>query len=133
MTLTGEYAVRAMIHLARHRDEFPIPGWQIAEQANIPAKYLSKILGDLVRSGLLDSSPGKTGGFRMRRSAAETSLYDVLDPFEPFERKRCPFGNVKCCEENPCAAHEGWSLVVKAEEAFFRNTTIEDIADAPDS
>ena len=128
LTLTGEYALRATIYLAQHVQDWPIPGRRIAEQAGIPAKYLSKVLGDLVRAGVLKSSPGRTGGFRMRRPAAKTRLGQVLDPFEQFDRRRCPFGNQTCSEARPCLAHDRWKKVVDAQQRFLAETTVHDVA-----
>jgi Rrf2 family transcriptional regulator, iron-sulfur cluster assembly transcription factor len=128
LTLTSEYALRAMIYLTRHSAEWPIPGRRIAAEAGIPAKYLSKILGDLVRFGVLESSPGKSGGFRMKRSPKETYLSEVLSPFEQFERRRCPFGNKECDDIDPCLAHEQWKHVVETEQSFLRDTSVYDVA-----
>jgi len=128
LTLTGEYALRALIYLAQHSNACPIPGRRIAESAEIPVKYLSKILGDLVRFGVLDSSPGKTGGFRLRREAQNTTLYEILAPFEQFERRRCPFGNKECNDRDPCLAHSRWKHVVDTERRFLRETSIYEVA-----
>lgn len=128
LTRTAEYALRAVIHLAQHHDEWPIPGNQIAECADIPAKYLSKVLGDLVRVGVLTSSRGKHGGFGMVRSPKKMRLIDILTPFEQFELRRCPFGNSECGDENPCLAHDQWKKVVATEHEFFRKTSIYDVS-----
>lgn len=128
LTLTSEYALRALIYLAQHPDSGSIPGRQIAEHARIPPKYLSKILGDLVRFGVLASSPGKTGGFRLRRAAQDTTLYEILSPFEQFDRRRCPFGNKECSDEEPCLAHSRWKQVVDTERRFLRETPISEVA-----
>ncbi len=128
LTLTSEYALQAVIYLARHEDEQPIPGREIAEHAQIPPRYLSKVLGDLVRSGVLDSSPGKTGGFALRRSSRETVLYDVLSPFEQFDRRRCPFSSGYCDDAHPCLAHDDWSRIVESQASFFRDTSVYDVA-----
>ncbi len=50
LSRTSEYALRALIHLAEHQTEWPIAGSRIAAAAGVPSKYLSKILGDLVRA-----------------------------------------------------------------------------------
>ena len=128
LTRTAEYALRAVIHLAQHEDEWPIPGNQIAERADIPAKYLSKVLGDLVRVGVLTSLRGKRGGFGMVRSPKKTRLIDILSPFEQFEIRRCPFGNSECSDEKPCLAHNQWKKVVATEHDFFRKTSIHDVS-----
>jgi len=130
ISLTGEYALRATVFLARHRGESPIPGPRIADQAGIPRKYLSAILADLVRAGLLEGTRGKSGGFRLNRPAKRIRLADILRPFEPVnsQRRTCPFGNTVCSDTNPCGAHERWKGVKAALEEFLKETTLEDVS-----
>lgn len=134
LSLTAEYALRAMICLARMIDEWPVPGRVIAEESKIPAKYLSAILGDLVRAGVLESSPGRTGGFRMARPPKEITLLEVFEPFEPSigSRRPCPFGNETCSDENPCAGHEPWKKVRESFSKFLCETSVYDVS-APQS
>ena len=128
MTKSSEYALRALIFLAQHKDRWPIPGREIAAGTGIPSKYLQKILGDLTRSGVLESSPGRTGGFRFGRPGNRIPLVDVLTPFERFQEGRCPFGNAVCGDRNPCRAHSEWKKVVDVEQRFLREMTIDDVA-----
>ncbi|MFQ5411895.1 MAG: RrF2 family transcriptional regulator, partial [Phycisphaerae bacterium] len=111
-------------------DEQRVPGNQIAEHTQVPKKYLSKILGDLVRAGILDSAPGKTGGFRLLRSPKEIYLFEVLAPFEPVlaRRRPCPFGNSVCSDDDPCVGHERWSEVRETYSRFLQGTSIHDIS-----
>ena len=129
MTKSSEYALRALIYLVQHKDQWPIPGREIAKGVGIPAKYLQKILGDLTRTGVLESSPGRTGGFRLRRPGNRIPLLDILTPFERFQPRRCPFGNAVCSERNPCRAHSEWKKVVEAEQRFLSEMTIDDVAE----
>lgn len=130
LSLTGQYALRAMIHLARHVDEWPIAGHEIAKEARIPRNYLSKVMGDLVRAGVLESSRGLGGGFRMSRSPQKTYLYDILAPFEGSlaEKRQCPFGNQVCSDRNPCLGHEAWKQVLDTYTDFLRRTSIHEVA-----
>lgn len=125
---TSEYALRALIDLAQHTEEWPIPGSTIAERAGIPPKYLSAVLSNLVRQGVLESIRGKSGGFSMAHAPEHTSLLDVLTPFEQFGTERCPFGNDRCNEEDPCAAHHEWTKVRAAQHQFLHDTSVYDIA-----
>ncbi|MBI4718096.1 MAG: Rrf2 family transcriptional regulator [Planctomycetes bacterium] len=129
MTRSSEYALRALIYLAQHQDGRPIPGREIAKGAGIPAKYLQKILGDLTRCGVLAASPGRKGGFRLSRPAERIQLLEVLTPFERFQLRRCPFGNVVCSDAHPCRAHHEWKKVVEAEQGFLREMTLDDVAE----
>lgn len=85
LSLSGEYSLRAIVYLPNYAQRYPIPGRGVADKAGITVKYLSKILGDLVRHGVLGSSRGKSRGFRPRRSAQKTTLFDVVRPFEQFD------------------------------------------------
>lgn len=133
LTRTSEYALRAMIHLVLHGQDGLIPGGQIATETGVPRKYLSKILADLVRAGVLEASPGKTGGFRLAVSPKKVRLIEVLTPFEPVlaDRRPCPFGNEVCSDDDPCAGHDRWTDVRDAYSRFLHETSIEDIALAP--
>lgn len=130
LSLTGQYAVRAMVYLAQHADEWPITGREIAHKARIPANYLSKVMGDLVRAGLLESTRGVRGGFRLARPAREVRLYDVLRPFESVlaDRRACPFGHTTCSDRTPCLGHAAWKRVRDAYGNFLRSTSVYDVA-----
>ncbi len=128
LTLTSKYAMRAMIYVTRHSAECPVSGRRISEQTGIPRKYLSKVLGDLTRIGMLKSSPGRRGGFCMTRPAAETRLCDVLAPFEPRTQSQCPFDNETCGRLMPCAAHHEWEKILAAKQRFLERTTLQDVA-----
>lgn len=129
MTRSGEYALRAVVFLASHQDDWPIPGREIANGSRVPAKYLQKILGDLTRCGALESSPGRTGGFRLRRASGRISILEVVAPFERFRARTRPFGHKVCSDRTPCKAHHKWKRVVETEQRFFRETTVEDVTE----
>lgn len=117
-----------MIHLARHGNDGPIPGSVIAEATGVPTKYLSKILSDLVRTGLLDSARGKSGGFSLRKPAKRIRLIDIIAPYEQLQTDNCPFGNQRCSDRNPCLAHDRWKRVVQAEKDFLTRTTLDAVS-----
>lgn len=127
---TSEYALQAMIHLARHVDDWPIAGRKIAEETGIPRKYLAAILCDLVRVQVLESSPGARGGFRLARSAKEIRLSEVFAPFEPIlaNRRPCPFGQEVCSDDDPCAGHDQWKHVRETYGRFLEKNSIYDVA-----
>jgi len=127
---TSEYALQAMIHLARHIDDWPIAGRKIAEETGIPRKYLAAVLGDLVRARVLESSPGMGGGFRLARSAKDIRLSEVFAPFEPIlaNRRPCPFGQDVCSDDDPCSGHDEWKRVRQAYQHFLETNSIHDVA-----
>lgn len=128
LTRTSEYALRALVHLAKMGEDHPIPGREIAQATGVSPKYLSKVLGDLVRVRVLESTRGKFGGFRLAKPADQTTLMHVLQPFEQFEQRNCPFGNQECSDANPCSAHEQWQAVLETTRHFLEQTTVSDVA-----
>lgn len=126
---TSEYALRAMIYLAQHVDDWPIAGRKIAEETSIPRKYLSAILGDLVRAGILQSYRGSGGGFRMARAAKDIRLSEVFAPFEPIlaTRRPCPFGKPECSDHDLCAGHERWQRMRETYSRYLETTSVFDV------
>ena len=125
---TAEYALRAVAAIARAEDERPVLARDIAKNSQIPNKYLSKVLRDLVHTGLLTSSRGIGGGFRLKRRADRIRLADVVRPFDDvLAPRRCPFGNAKCSDENPCTMHAQWKPVSEALRTLLEHTTVADI------
>lgn len=130
LTRTSEYALRALIHLAQHQQDWPIPGNQIAAQTGIPPKYLSAVLSTLVRAGVLTSARGKSGGFSMARSPKETYLFEVLESFEPvlLPNRPCPFGKTVCSDDDPCLGHDDWKMIRDGYVQFLQRKTIYEVA-----
>lgn len=130
---TAEYALRAMVFLASQgTDDQLVAGQRIAHEIDVPAKYLQKIMGDLVRAGLLHSAPGKTGGFALARRPENIRLSEILAPFERLKSGTCPFGNQVCGDANPCRAHDEWKKVVECERRFLAGNTLADVS-APEN
>ncbi len=130
LTATSEYALRAVSLLARAESDGLVTAKRIAQKANIPRKYLSAVLADLVRGGVLDAAPGPNGGFRLACPPGQIRLYEVLQTFEPvlWKRRPCPFGQSTCSDDDPCGGHEHWKKVREAYLEFIHETTVLDVA-----
>ncbi|ODU21379.1 MAG: Rrf2 family transcriptional regulator [Sphingomonas sp. SCN 67-18] len=72
------YAIRALLHLADHYGEGPIQLTEIATAQNIPSKFLTVILSELGRAGLVDTQRGKDGGYWLARTPDTISYGDVV-------------------------------------------------------
>ena len=84
----GLYALQAIMMLARHHEEGAIPVRDIAQEENLPAKFLELILLDLKHARLVDSVRGNKGGYKLRRDPAGIRLSEVIrlidGPLAPF-------------------------------------------------
>ena len=128
LSQTSSYAVRAAIHLAEHAVDAPIPTGDIASALGVPRNYLSKILHQLARAGVLDSARGPHGGFRLAAPAAEISLAAVVAAVEPQRiDRRCLLGRPECSDADPCPAHDSWQSLAEGISDFLRETTLADL------
>lgn len=82
MTAKSEYALLALVYLARRTEEGFVPAVQIAAAQGIPEKFLEQILLILKRGRYLRSSKGKGGGFRLARPPEAVSLAEVIRLFD---------------------------------------------------
>lgn len=78
LTQYTRYALKALLYLADKPREIPYPAIEIAEQASIPRKFLETILADLKRHGVVISTRGKKGGYRLARPAEQVSFGDII-------------------------------------------------------
>jgi Rrf2 family protein len=132
LSQTAEYALRAVLYLAEQGEGRPVQVGQMAQALRIPRNYLSKILHLLARDGVLASTRGKQGGFRLAIPADRLMLLRVVGPFDRFEARRaCLLGRPQCSDRTACAAHTRWKDVSERLTAFFRETTVADLQREP--
>jgi Rrf2 family protein len=128
LSVTTDYALRAVLYLARTGDGRLVPAEEIAEAIGAPRNYLSKTLHALTRLGIVTSARGPHGGFSLAVPAAQLTLARVIDCFdEPPPRPRCMLGAGPCNRLDPCAAHERWSAIVAARRRPLAETTVADL------
>jgi Rrf2 family protein len=79
LTSRAHYGVLAVHYIAQRATEEFISIDEIVESSHIPKPYLSKILQDLCRGGILLSRRGTGGGFTLSRPPGEISLRDIIE------------------------------------------------------
>lgn len=72
------YGLRALVTLAGARSTDPMSIQLIADQEQLPGKFLEGIMGDLKRGGFVKSRRGANGGYLLARPASEITLLDVI-------------------------------------------------------
>jgi Rrf2 family transcriptional regulator, cysteine metabolism repressor len=121
----SEYACLAMLALARNRaNDPPLRIREISEAHGIPERYLVQILLQLKGAGLVTSTRGASGGYRLARPASSISLGEVLTAIEgpdapPREGQR-PAAR---------ALASVWEHVRAAERAVLDRTSIAQLAE----
>ncbi len=111
----GDYAVRAVIDLARHWGGEPRKAREIAASMDIPPDFLKRILAELVAQGLLTSTAGSNGGYLLTRAPEDISLLDVIEPSERLlTPDQCILRGGPCDWASVCPIHDPWCLAQKA-------------------
>jgi Rrf2 family protein len=105
----SKYAINALLYIARHRNEDrPVLAAEVAENENIPHKFLEAILLDLKNAGFLRSKRGRNGGYFMKVQPEEISLIKVMRLFDgPISLLPCVSLNYyekcdECVDESVC-------------------------------
>lgn len=126
---SAEYAIRAFVYLAQVEQGKFVMAKQIAADTEIPGHFLAKILQQLARKGFLRSSKGPTGGFSMKRSPDEVSLFDVVEAVDgTTDYERCIGGQAECNDQAPCGLHESWKRLRGDIVKYLEETSIADVA-----
>ena len=72
------YTIRALLHLADRYGEGPVRLSEIAEAQNIPSKFLTVMLSQMIRKGLVESRRGREGGYWLARPPGEISYGEIV-------------------------------------------------------
>ena len=107
LTKRADYAIRAVLALARATPGERRSVREIAEDQRIPARFLPRAMTDLIRAGLVEATVGRRGGYRLTRPAASISLLEVVEAIEGDSRRRvCILRDGPCSLEGVCDVHE---------------------------
>jgi len=125
LTMTAEYALRAMAEIAARGPDAPVRAKDLTETAGIPPSYLSKILRRLAAAGLLTSERGHGGGFRLSRPAAKITFHDVLRAVDvDLSGGGCVFGWGACDAQLPCLLHPAWAELKSSLSTWAAGSTL---------
>lgn len=107
-----------------------LPATVIAEKTQIPSHYLHKIMRKLVNAGLVVSTKGHGGGFRLSRPPGRITYGNILEAMG-YEKEiaDCVFGWGRCRESKPCPMHGSWSQLNRQFVAWAEETTLAHIID----
>ena len=122
---TVEYSLRAVTVLASQEGQ-AMTVREMAEIAKVPGPYLSKMMKDLVRTGIVQSRRGLGGGFKLAKSPAEITIWDIVQAIDPIERiGSCPLGIEG--HSKLCSLHRRIDQSIAHVEKAFRASTLEEI------
>ena len=110
ITRQADYAVRAVLYLARLGTSERAATSTVAEEQRIPPSFLAKIISQLSIAGLLHTSRGARGGVTLAREPKDISLLEVIEAIDgPIQINECVGDEVLCTFDEECPLKPVWS------------------------
>jgi Rrf2 family cysteine metabolism transcriptional repressor len=134
----AEYGIRLMVELGRSPSTEPIALSAVAEAEMLPLSYLEHLVAKLRESGLVVSTRGAHGGYRLARPAEEIDMLEIVQslegaiaPMECFHSER--EGRVLCSHEaddgRACATKLLWTRVQGGVTKALNGTTLAELVE----
>ena len=136
-TTKAEYGVRLLVELGRNEQSSPVSLKAIAEAEGLPLAYLERIVALLKKAGLVESTRGAHGGYRLARPAEDIhmdeavfALEGAVAPMSCFVEDRPDHAGVLCSHHDTgdlCATRLLWMRVQGGVAEAQRRTTLAEL------
>jgi Rrf2 family protein len=133
-----EYGLRCLIELSRHAGAAGAPDrprtiHEIAEAEGLSPDYTAKLMRELRRGGLVESTRGAAGGYRLAREPEQIRIWDAIQVLGGalFPERFCdchPGRQGACVRGSDCALRALWRAVDGAVHEVLARTTLADLA-----
>ena len=108
LTTKGRYAVTAMLDLALHAEEGPVSLAEISQRQEISLSYLEQLFSRLRKNGLVTSTRGPGGGYRVARDLDKVAVSEIIGAVnESVDATQCA-GKENCHSHGRCLTHDLW-------------------------
>ncbi|MBR9789502.1 Fe-S cluster assembly transcriptional regulator IscR [Vibrio sp. J1-1] len=124
LTSKGRYAVTAMLDVALHSQQNPVPLADISERQGISLSYLEQLFSKLRKAGLVASVRGPGGGYRLGTDANDIAIGTVIAAVdESVDATKCQ-GKGDCQGGTRCLTHTLWRDLSSRISDFLNNITL---------
>ena len=106
-----KYAINAIVHMLNNGKANKYTVVDMANKLDIPQPYLSKLLQQLSKAGIISSAKGRGGGFYLSDKNLARPLIDIVICIEGHNVfKKCILGLEQCDDDNPCLLHDQFGM-----------------------
>ena len=129
----GRYAIRILLDLAEHRSGDYIPMKDMAQRQDISLKYIGKIMPLLKTAGLVDSTHGIGGGYKLTRAPEQYTLWEILQVAEgDMAPVSCLQKDADVCQRAAeCRTLPVWEKYYALTKDYFESITLADLLETP--
>ncbi|MFC1911692.1 RrF2 family transcriptional regulator [Chloroflexota bacterium] len=130
LSTRAKYGTRALLDLALHWGDEPVPLKDIARRQNIPLHYLEHLMTPLVAARIVASTRGAKGGLQLARPPQEVKLKEVIQLLEGSITPVECIDNPGCCPRyDLCVTRDIWDDMKKAIDGVLEATTLQDLVE----
>ncbi|MBK1813377.1 Rrf2 family transcriptional regulator [Clostridium sp. YIM B02505] len=128
ITQEADYGLRVVLYLSKLGEDAKVKASVIAEHEGLPLRFLLKLLGKLIGSGIIKSYRGTNGGYSLNKLPEEITLKDVIEAIDgPIYVNRCLIDPTYCNAQkgNRCEIHKALggiqtSLIMQLSKINFK-------------
>lgn len=123
-----KYAIRAVIYIAT-QDSLGklVKGSEVAIALDTPTAFTVKILQELVKKEIIQSSKGPHGGFYLNEESKKLPIIEIIRAIDELDFfTKCGIGLSHCSDESPCPFHDTFKIIRSKLSMTFRTKTIGD-------
>ena len=114
LTMTGEYAIRAMLYICSFENGKVFQISEIAKENSIPDNFLRKIIPQLCKAGFLKSQRGNAGGITLLKKPEDITPLQVIEAAEgEMALNKCLISHDFCSNDKWCSMHVLWAETQK--------------------
>ena len=131
LSTRGRYAVMAMSDIAVNSSGAPVSLGEISARQGISQAFLEQLFAQLRRDGLVDSTRGPGGGYKLAHEADDICIADIVTAVdEPLQVTRCQGDAIEgCVDGGKCITHELWAALGRQVYGFLAAVTLGDVAE----
>lgn len=132
ITQESDYALRVVVYFSTLEPKAKVSANIIAENQNIPLRFLLKLLQKLKKADIVESFMGVNGGYALKKSPKDISLKDVIEAVEgPIHLNRCLLNPEECNNKGPdkCLIHNALGNVQEVLIEQLSSINFKDISD----
>ena len=130
LSTKGRYATRALLDLAIHQGEAPIPLKDIAQRQQISIQYLEHLITPLIAGGIIRSTRGARGGVWLTKAPEEVRLNEVIRLVEGSLAPVECVNNPDICDRSAyCVTRDVWDEMKRAMNRVVESITLQDLVE----
>ena len=130
LTTRGRYGTRALLQLALHYREGPIPLKDVARIQQLPLHYLEHIITPLVTAGIVLSVRGPGGGVSLAKIPKAIRLSDVIQVLEGSIAPVVCVDDIRYCSRSDfCVTRDVWGELKNVIDGFLESISLQDLVE----